>query len=408
MKTIKLPYKSDYNIADLMRQYTILVKSCHNRIIDGFDEKQIRLYIKTLNGVGDLDSRFVENALIDAKALNGGKIIFNRFNYNKRYQNKLTRKEYKESKYLPIINYGELKQKGNRKFKIDMENNKIIFKLNRKNHINIILPKLKQNYQKKLEQLQVLMGDCRVKVSFKLDRNYIYISYEEPEKQTIMLKNNRVLGLDLNPNCIGYSILEFKGVEYKLLEKGFIDLFEINKYHRNKKNYELVLISKQIIQLMKAFNVGNLAVEDLNMVTKNHNKGKKYNKLVNNIWNRNLFVNNLINRCGIEGIKVYKTNPAYTSIIGNLMFDYYDPTNASIEVARRGFLFHKMYIKNSFYPKFNLKSQWNQWKKETNLFFNDWKSFYLHLKTLNMKYRVPLEKAVFKDLCRKNIQFSVF
>jgi IS605 OrfB family transposase len=407
MITIKLPYKSDYNIIDLMRQYTILVKSCYNRLLKGYSDKEIRLYLKSLNNINDLDSRFIENAIIDSKAIQKeNKVIFNRFNFIKRLKDKISKDEFKENKHLPIVNYGETQQHGNRKFKLDLNNNKIIFKLNKNNHIDINLPKLKQNYKKELQRIQLLMELNELKVSFKLDKKHIYISYEPIKSENkIELKDNRIMGLDLNPNNIGISILEFDGNDYKVIYNSFIDLYENNKLYKNKKDYNLIMISKQIIQLMKSYHVKNISLEDLTMKSKNHNKGKKYNKLCNNDWNRNLFVNNLIKRCGIEGINVYNINPAYTSVIGNLKYDYCDPVNASIEVARRGYQFNKMYIKNSFYPEFSLKNQWNQWKKDIDLFTEDWKNFYKHLKTLNMKYRVPINQLVYKKLCVKNIMF---
>jgi len=407
MITIKLPYKSEYNITDLMRQYTILVKSCYNKLLKGFNEKDIRLYLKSLNNIQDLDSRFIENAIIDSKAIQkDNKVIFNRFNFIKRSKNKISKNEFKENKYLPIVNYGEIQQHGNRKFKLDMNNNKIIFKLNKKNHIDINLPKLKANYKRELQKIQSSMELNELKVSFKLDNKYIYISYE-PIKydNTLQLKDNRIMGLDLNPNNIGISILEFKNNNYNIIHTCFIDLFENNKLHKNKKDYNVIMISKQIIQLMKSYHIKNISIEDLNIKTKNYNKGKKYNKLCNNDWNRNLFVNNLIKRCDINNMNVYKINTAYTSVIGNLKYDYCDPVNASIEVARRGYQFNKMYIKNSFYPEFSLKNQWNQWKKDVGLFTEDWKDFYKHLKTLDLKYRVPINQLVYKNLCVKNIQF---
>jgi len=158
---------------------------------------------------------------------------------------------------------------------------------------------------------------------------------------------------------------------------------------------------------MKSFNVGNISIEDLSMVSKNHNKSKKLNKLLNG-WNRNLLVNNLIKRCKIEGIKVYKVNSVYTSIIGNLQHNEFDPVGASIEVSRRGYLFNKMFIKGSFYPEFKLKDQWNQWKEETGLFFDGWVTFYKHLKTLKVKYRVPIEQVGFTKKCIKRIDFCLF
>ena len=410
MITIKLPYKSDYNFIDLMRQYTILVKSCYKKIICGLNDKDVRLYIKTLHNIFNLDSRFVENALIDAKALHKeNKIIFNRNNFIKRSKNQISKEEFRLNKYLPLVNYGELNQKGNRKFKIDMDNNKIIFKLNRNEHIDIILPKLKINYEKKLIELQSLMEKNLHKVSFKIDTKFIYISYDEIKKDLFSLKNNRILGLDLNPNNIGISILEFNNNnEFKILYKSNISLYKNNKLDKEKKDYNIIMISKQISKLLLAWNVKNIAIEDLTMKSKQHNKGKKFNKLVNNDWNRNLFINNLKKRCNCMNINIMNVHPAYTSIIGNLIYEYFDPINASIEVARRGYLFNKMFIKSSFYPEFKMKNQWNQWKKEIGLYFEGWKDFYKHIKTLELKYRVPIEGLVYKKECIKGIEFSIF
>ncbi|MFA5586333.1 MAG: hypothetical protein WDA02_07285 [Saccharofermentanales bacterium] len=410
MKTIKLPYKSDYDFNNLCRQYTINVKSCYNRLLDGLNDKEIRQYIKTLNNINDLDSRFVENALLDAKSIQKeNKVIFNKINFIKRTKNKITKDIFKQNKYLPLVNYGETKQKGNRKFQLDILNNKIIFKLSRNTHIDIFLPKLKQNYLRELFKVEELMKENKLKVSFKIDNKHIYISYDPLKQETnVNLMDNRIMGLDLNPNNIGISILEFNESDYKIIHKSSINLFENNKLHKNKKDYNIIMISKQITKIMLSYNVKNLSIEDLNMNSKQHDKGKKYNKLVNNVWNRNLFVNNIKKRSKILSINVYDAHPAYTSIIGNLKHEYFDPVNASIEVARRGYLFNKMFIKNSFYPEFKLKDQWNQWKKDTGLFFEGWKDFYKHLKTLNLKYRVPIEGLVYKKECIKRIDFSIF
>jgi IS605 OrfB family transposase len=410
MKTIKLPFKSDSHelLTDLQRQYTILVKSGYNRLLEGKSDKEIRIYLKSLNGVKDLDSRFIENVILDIKGFQKeNKMIFRRLNFFNRSENKICKKKFKEDKYLPIVNYGEKSVKGNRKFKIDLLNNKIIFKLNKHTHIDLILPNLKCNLNKELFNIQELMENKQISVSFKIDKNEIFISYEPPVNQEIILKDNRILGIDLNPNWLGLSILEFKGQKYEVIHKSCIDLTKINKFNKNKKNYELIIVSKQIVNLMKSFNVGNISIEDLSMVSKNHNKGRRLNKLLNG-WNRNLLVNNLIKRCKIEGIKVYRVNAAYTSIIGNLQHCGYDPVNSSIEIARRGYLFSKMFMKGSFYPNFELKIQWNQWKEETGLFFEGWIDFYKHLKTLKVKYRVPIEEVGFTKECIKRIDFCLF
>lgn len=39
---------------------------------------------------------------------------------------------------------------------------------------------------------------------------------------------------------------------------------------------------------------------------------------------------------------------------------------------------------------------------------SDWKDFYKHIKTLDMKYRVPIEGLVYKKEYIKRIEFSIF
>ena len=63
-------------------------------------------------------------------------------------------------------------------------------------------------------------------------------------------------------------------------------------------------------------------------------KGKYYNKLVNNDWNRNYFVNNLKKWLNINSIKFLMVNPFYTSFIGQVKNPGdYDSIAASKEVA---------------------------------------------------------------------------
>jgi IS605 OrfB family transposase len=410
MITIKLPYKSEYDFTDLMKEYTILVKSVYNRILENKSNKNIRLYLKTLNNINNLDSKFLDNAILDAQGFQReNKIIFKRKNFFKRLKNKINKEEFAKNKYLPLVNYGEKLQKGNRKFQFDLNNNRIIFKLNRHKHIDIKLPKLKSNVYKQLFELQELMSENKICVSFGIDLKCVYITYQEYRKELFEFKDDRILGIDLNPNWIGLSILEFEKETFNIIYKSCIDLREINKYSKNKKNYELINISKQIINICKSYHVGNISIEELTMRSKEYNKGKKYNKLLNNDWNRNLLLNNLIKRCNIIGIRPYEINPAYTSFIGNLQYDYVDPINASIEIGRRGYLFSKLRVKNSFYPEFSLKNQWNQWKKDIGLFINDWKEFYQKIKTLDLKYRVlSLDELVYKQECQKRIKLYVF
>ena len=75
--------------------------------------------------------------------------------------------------------------------------------------------------------------------------------------------------------------------------------------------------------------------------------GKKFNKLVNNLWNRNALVNNLTKRCNIFNIKLLKVKPEYSSFIGNFLYrslNLPDMILASIELGRRAYEYFNQYI----------------------------------------------------------------
>lgn len=65
-------------------------------------------------------------------------------------------------------------------------------------------------------------------------------------------------------------------------------------------------------------------------------KGKEANRQTKVVWNRGLLeemITKLTNQYGIELIKV---QPSYSSFIGNMMYNYFDPINSAIEIGRRG------------------------------------------------------------------------
>lgn len=57
------------------------------------------------------------------------------------------------------------------------------------------------------------MEERKLPISFRLKKDKVYVIYDEKivekEKQFKRLFANRVLGIDLNPNYFGISILEF-------------------------------------------------------------------------------------------------------------------------------------------------------------------------------------------------------
>ena len=170
----------------------------------------------------------------------------------------------------------------------------------------------------------------------------------------------------MNPNYIGYSIVDWKSSnEFKVITTGVYSIKELNDkdfnlkgkgfsssskeriYLSNKRQHEILEISKNLINKAIYYKCSIFSMEDLNMKSSNKENGKHFNKLVNNLWCRNLLVNNISKRCNIFKIKLLKVKPEYSSFIGNFLFrslDLPDMVLSSIEISRRAYEFYNQYV----------------------------------------------------------------
>jgi hypothetical protein len=411
MITISLPYYTEVEnitiLEKLRKQYSNVVRFSYNRIKEGKSQNEIRLLVKVLNGIR-LNSWIIQCGIMEAESIykkNGEeKVIFGgKNNFYRRVNGLINNKEYKDNRLLPIMIQGESVKKGNRSFKLDIiNNNEIVFKISREQHISLKLPNLRNNYKKLLYNLEqknnIKQVELGLTYSVRIDSNNIYISFEEIKeiKENHKSIETKYIGIDLNPNEIGISIKD--GEEILELRHFVLNIKENN---HGKIKHEIYEISKKIEKLFKKWNCKYIFVEDLMVKSKEHNKGKKFNRMVNNRWIRKDFIKNLEKRITNLGGKVFKVNTVYSSFIGNMIYNYSDPINASLEIGRRGY--EVIIIKNKkFYPSINLvKDQWTEYLTKD---INSWKEFFKFVKNLGMRYRVSLDKSfnVFRLLSRKS------
>ena len=128
------------------------------------------------------------------------------------------------------------------------------------------------------------MQEKKLPITFRLKKDKVYVSYDEKivekEKQFKNLFQNRILGIDLNPNYFGLSILEFNQKDkFKILHKEVIDLNELQKKPKNKVHFELYEINHAIMRLCKAWHVSKIAVEDLKFKKSDKFWSKDLNRL---------------------------------------------------------------------------------------------------------------------------------
>jgi hypothetical protein len=424
IKTIKLPYKTEINnidfINNLMREQSIVMKWSYNRFLENKNEKEIRDLVSNLNNIKDLDSWFIQSGIrsgkdiysanADEKTKINRKVVFNKYNYIRRLKGLISNEEYKQSKKDYIYSIGEAPQKGNRKFELDLINNRILFKPRKGIKIYLELPNLRNNIKKELNLLETRSKEKSISITFKMDSKNIYIMFETnrlySNKETVKEKSlngikpigKRILGLDLNPNHIGISVLEFNNQNFKIIKVQNFDLSKLTdkKGNHNKLRFEIIEIIKKIINLCKHLKVDYISIEKLSMNTKDHKKGKNNNSLLNNKFLRNLFTEHLLKRSELNNIDLFKVGAYYSSYIGNLVYDYFDPVNASIEMARRGYetKINKNY--DGFYPEqISIKNRLiDQWKESIDLgAYESWVELCKVIKNSKLRYRVSLEES---------------
>ena len=365
---------------DYFRQFNNVVRFAHNRWIEGKMVTEIERDCKSMKNIDLLDASFVKMAVNSAKSLKtkekvvfGSRFLFNKFKY-KKTENKT---EWHQKRNSSIYLRGSsCDQNGNRKAALDLANQKIIFKPRRGLSYEICL----QNDRRlgALRRLQDLCEDKKACFSLEILRNEVIVIFDEAVLASASTRKpikNRILSFDMNPNYIGLVVCDNQTIRYKEI----IDLTELNKItNKNKKLHETCEINSRIVALARHHRVELIAFEDLNMRTKDHKKGKKYNKLLNNSWNRTKLVQNLIKKCNINGLK-YKEIPAfYSSFVGCLTQpEEYDSIAAAMELSRRA----RQFITNQSvtnFPEVDLKAIATRWKEMLGFEIDavSWKSMY--------------------------------
>lgn len=221
-----------------------------------------------------MNSWFIRCSLWEAKSLKtkGTKVVFGgkKLFYN-RMKGLISKEEYKLKKLSPLCSIGEITTKtvkSNRFFHIEDNLEAIIFKPNRYTRISLQIPKQKGYRLKTLTKLYQLQELHSIKIHYRLDTEYVYVTFEEADVWKYEHKSvtNRVLGIDLNPNYIGWSIVDWKSEnDYTVIKSGIYSIKHVNdkdfeldrhslpftdpkrKYISNKRKFEVHEIAKNLI-----------------------------------------------------------------------------------------------------------------------------------------------------------------
>lgn len=377
MITIKKPHNiEDSKFKELLDKYNNIVRYSYNRRVkDGIRklsdlEKHVKL---NMNNIECLDASWIKAAVKKSTELNTDKKLYfgGKYNFFKRKFNKLTN----YCKNLPMEMRGSSLDKGNRKAKLN--GNIFVFKPFKGLEFEIEL-KLSNNEQKMLDIIEEESRLSKNYFNFEINDKFIWISFNEPVLEKHNFRADRYLGIDLNPNWIAISIMDHGNQE---VYKELIDLRQLNKMSKSKKEYELSCLNKHIISICKGYSVECVCLEDINIRSSNKGLGRRYNKMVNNDWMRNYLVNNLVKWLTINSIKHQMVNPYYTSFIGQVKNECdYDSIAASKEVAYRGWIMNNGFEVSRYVKDFLSGLVATRWK-EMLPDINTYEEMYLHFKS---------------------------
>ena len=416
MLTVKLPIQNYQTGLDpYLRQYNSVLRFSFNRLLESKTLLETSKLIKTMLHTELLDVSCKEGALLEAQELiktgNTDKVIFGgKDNFTKRSKKKISKQEFENAKQAPFTIKGKANQKGNRKFNLDIINsNSIVFKPAADQHFTLQLPHLGKQYQKMLYTLDQAANANKVPVTIGFNKTHVTLTFDElvlremqaAERQVIP---GRFLGLDSNPNSIGYFIEDSDGT---ILKKEVISFYGVNKfdvkglpstdplfkYKNNKRQHELFEACKRIMDLAEHFQVESVVLENLYIRSKDHKKGRAYNRLVNNSWLRRDLFNNLRKRCRILNIEFIGVPAQYSSFIGAFMYKSdVDSIAAAMELVRRARALKSNDRLHEVFPEWNWTAVANQWKEELPAYkgteFHSWKDFYEVIKKSGMSYRL--------------------
>jgi IS605 OrfB family transposase len=201
----------------------------------------------------------------------------------------------------------------------------------------------------------------------------IYIKYFNKLKEDKLVGKieHRVCAIDMNPSYLGVSIIErdFENENIdtgehcvKVIHKFSYDLTKFTKklpknisnderlFHRNKHKHEIKEMIIQLFNIVKHYKCSSFIMEDLDFkpAKEKNKKGKEANRQTKNIWYRGLLEGSIKKKTVEQGVELVLVNPSYSSFIGNMMYNNFDPINSAIEIGRRGLY---KYVKNlTTYP----------------------------------------------------------
>jgi IS605 OrfB family transposase len=330
-------YSEDFSqLNKLVEDFSSCVRFSYNRFKKddlGLSDVGRRAKKKYLN----LNSRQVADAALRGKGLfvrfKEKKIVFgSRKGWDEFKNGKISKQEWHDKRNNQIYSRGDVTKIGNPNTRIVGDKLRITVGFKEFIFYKLFIP---DKFKNDLNSLLVSKQAYNVRLIRKDNNRFrVVIDYSISAPLNKIGFSKGTIGIDTNIDRIAICEVAKDG--------NFIKSFSLinNKLQFasvNKRNYEISLLVKRVIQFSKDKNKG-IVFENLKF-KKNFNKNHKLNRIKSNFVYRK-FLELLERKCIENGIFYKKVNPAYTSIIGKLKYkDIYKINTheaSAFVIARRG------------------------------------------------------------------------
>lgn len=362
MQTISVPYRC--NVAErvsldmLRRVYSAAVRTAYANAqrADGsaLRQKELRDLVKT---------RFAHLKIADAwllhcAALEGmdlrrlrpdGSLVFGgRSQLERRRKGLISREAWREARLRPLCSRGDKTFFGNRHFRISADAATCTLSVYGRPVI-LRLAAMRGKAGEILRQVAALAAAKAINLTFRLDAGRLHVTLDpsdlpaHPERLSpVPTLAGRTLGIDLNPDWIGLSVVEVPQEAdtgdlrlTRLLDYRLIRLAVPQDAGPEQVRETLAAAIGHALTLARVWRCGEAVTERGLGKLRSGGRNRRLNRLLNN-WARRVFASMLARRAMLAGIAVREVWGGYSTTIGNMAFEAPDACASAAEIARRG------------------------------------------------------------------------
>ena len=367
-RTVKLPYETQDNafagvLAELRRRQSRVMRSAYMRLVGGKARKGLYQALRTHPVGRGLHTWLLLSAMSKASSLyelrpDGGVVFGGKRWLVARSQGRISARDWKARRLCPLWIEGHARsfgtQGGNHLVSLDMAASRLIVHCGEVDYaLRLKLSGRSRAYRRRLMELQDRCEKLRdTPFSIGLTDREARIGWKSQAPVPHAGRPDRALCLDLNPNRIGWAVVQRAGAhQSRSIAWGTFEYAQLNRRlgvksndpgtiaQDNKRRYELAVLARRIAQIGVRQKAGTVVTERLNL--RPRSKGRGFNRLVHRCWFRNGFVQPLRRRLEESGLAHREVNPAYSSLIGNGLWaeelNTPDPACAALELGRRFF-----------------------------------------------------------------------